>query len=269
VDLLKALKVLVDRQPYGRVAHGYRVIQRYGHRIRSAVEIGAFLTWMEAEGLSASTRRSIVGLLRRVQPHNVALQAVQIKVPARSVQHEVLSKAEIQKVLKDLQEHENWFYVCFALWLNTGLRNSELIGLTWDAVHLQEGELVISKTLRRNGAPDRAFADVTRASQRSNAGTQPGCGTRSGVRDAQKLRELIRWSAGEGVETISEASGCGAQTVVFGAPLILESCAGVGEFSCRSGIDGGSSDGGTAQDLCETNRSVEVTVLGMRIRWWC
>lgn len=151
VDLLKALKDLVDRQPYGRVAHGYRVIQRYGHRIRSAVEIGAFLTWMEAEGLSASTRRSIVGLLRRVQPHNVALQAVQIKVPARSVQHEVLSKAEIQKVLKDLQEHESWFYVCFALWLNTGLRNSELIGLTWDAVHLQEGELVISKTLRRNG----------------------------------------------------------------------------------------------------------------------
>jgi len=73
VDLLKALKVLVGRQPYGRVAHGYCVIQRYGQPIRSAVQIGAFLTWMEAEGLSASTRRSIVGLLRRVQPHNVAL----------------------------------------------------------------------------------------------------------------------------------------------------------------------------------------------------
>lgn len=61
---------------------------------------------------------------------------MQIKVPARSIQHEVLSKVEIQKVLNDLQEHESWFYVCFALWLNTGLRNSELIGLTWDAVHL-------------------------------------------------------------------------------------------------------------------------------------
>lgn len=150
-DLLQALKVLVDRQPYGRVAHAYQTVQRYGKRIRSAVEIGAFVTWMEAEGLSASTRQSIVGLLRRVQPNNESLQAVQIRVPARSVQHEVLSKAEIQKVLKDLQEHEEWFYVCFALWLSTGLRNSELIGLTWDAVHLQDGELVISKTLRRDG----------------------------------------------------------------------------------------------------------------------
>jgi integrase len=92
-----------------------------------------------------------VGLLRKVQPQNAALQQVQIKVPARSVQHEVLSKAEIQKVLQDLQEHETWFYVCFELWLSTGLRNSELIGLTWDAVHLQDGELVISKTLRRDG----------------------------------------------------------------------------------------------------------------------
>jgi integrase len=86
-----------------------------------------------------------------VQPNNESLQAVQIKVPSRSVQHEVLSKAEIQKVLKDLQEHEQWFSVCFALWLSTGLRNSELIGLTWDALHLEDGELVISKTLRRDG----------------------------------------------------------------------------------------------------------------------
>ena len=67
------------------------------------------------------------------------------------------------------------------------------------------------------------------------------------------------------METISEACGCGAQTVVFGALLILESCAGVGKFSCRSGIDGGSSHRETAQDLCETNGSVEVTVLGIRI----
>jgi integrase len=151
VNLLKALKVLVDRQPYGRVAHGYRTVERYGHPIRSAVEVGAFVAWMEAEGLSASTRQSIVGLLRRVQPQNAALQAVQIKVPARSVQHEVLSTVEIQKVLQDLQEREQWFFVCFALWMSTGLRNSELIGLTWDAVHLQDGELVISKTLRRDG----------------------------------------------------------------------------------------------------------------------
>jgi len=47
--------------------------------------------------------------------------------------------------------NEDWYYPCFALWLGTGLRNSELIGLTWDAVRLEEGELVITKTLRRDG----------------------------------------------------------------------------------------------------------------------
>ena len=44
-----------------------------------------------------------------------------------------------------------WFYPCFALWLGTGLRNAEVIGLTWDCVRLDEGELLISKTLRRDG----------------------------------------------------------------------------------------------------------------------
>ena len=35
--------------------------------------------------------------------------------------------------------------------MSTGLRNSELIGLTWDAVRLDDGELLISKTLKRDG----------------------------------------------------------------------------------------------------------------------
>ena len=39
----------------------------------------------------------------------------------------------------------------FFLWLSTGLRNSKLIGLTWDAVRLAEGEVLISKTLKRDG----------------------------------------------------------------------------------------------------------------------
>ena len=52
-------------------------------------------------------------------------------------------------MLTDLKIHEAWFYPCFLLWLSTGLRNSELIGLTWDAVRLEDGELLISKTLKR------------------------------------------------------------------------------------------------------------------------
>jgi len=110
-----------------------------------------FLRWMEAEGLAASTRSTILSTIRTVQPANKALGAVQIKVPHRSVQKEVLSKCEIQKVLDDIRSNEEWFYPCFAVWLGTGLRNAELIGLTWDCMRLEEGELLITKTLRRDG----------------------------------------------------------------------------------------------------------------------
>ena len=54
-------------------------------------------------------------------------------------------------MLDDLRCNEEWFYPCFALWLSTGLRNAEVIGLNWDCVRLDEGEVLISKTLRRDG----------------------------------------------------------------------------------------------------------------------
>jgi len=150
-ELLKALEELMNRKRQGRTTHAYRVLRRYGGALRSEVEVREFLRWMEAEGLAASTRSTILSTIRSVQPANPALSAVRIKVPQRSVQEEVLSKGEIVRVLDDIRTHEQWFYPVFALWLGTGLRNAELIGLTWDCVRLEEGELLITKTLRRDG----------------------------------------------------------------------------------------------------------------------
>ena len=150
-ELLKALEELMLRKRQGRTTHAYRVLRRYGGALRSEGEVSAFLRWMEAEGLAPATRSTILSTIRSVQPANKALAAVQIKVPHRSVQEKVLSKGEIQKVLEDLKVNEAWFYACFALWLGTGLRNSEPIGVTWDCVRLEEGELLITKTLRRDG----------------------------------------------------------------------------------------------------------------------
>jgi len=150
-ELLKAMEDLMLRKRQGRTTHAYRVLKRYGGALRTDGEVRGFLRWMEAEGLAASTRSTILSTIRSVQPANVVLGAVQIKVPHRSVQKEVLSKGEIQKVLEDIRTHEEWFYPCFAVWLGTGLRNAELIGLTWDCVRLEEGELLITKTLRRDG----------------------------------------------------------------------------------------------------------------------
>ena len=63
----------------------------------------------------------------------------------------MLSREEIKSMLDDVRSNEEWFYPCFALWLGTGPRNAEVFGLTWDFVRLEEGELLISKTLRRDG----------------------------------------------------------------------------------------------------------------------
>ena len=150
-DLLRALKNLMGSKRQARVTHAYRTVQRYGRSIRTKTEAEGFIQWMMQQNLAASTQSTILSTIRSVQPRNKALQAVTVKVPARRVQEEVLSKGEIQAVLEDLKTFESWFYPVFALWLGTGLRNAELIGLNWDAVRLEEGELLIHKTLKRDG----------------------------------------------------------------------------------------------------------------------
>ena len=150
-DLLRALKNLMESKRQTRVTHTYRTVQRFGRSIRTGTEAEGFVVWMTQQNLAASTQSTILSTIRSVQPRNKALQAVRVKVPARRVQEEVLSKAEIQAVLEDLKAHEPWFYPVFAVWLGTGLRNAELIGLSWDAVRLEEGELLIHKTLKRDG----------------------------------------------------------------------------------------------------------------------
>ena len=164
-DLLDALRSLAEDKRQARVTHAYRVVKRFGLPIRTRAEVDRFLAWMKAEGLAASTQSTLLSTIRSVQPGNKALRLVQVKVPARSVEEEVLSREEIKKVLDDLRCNEEWVYPCFALWLGTGLRNAEVIGLTWDCVRLDEGELLINKTLRRDG---------TATHQRLWSGTKTG-----------------------------------------------------------------------------------------------
>jgi integrase len=63
----------------------------------------------------------------------------------------VLSIEDIQAVLSDLQRNEIWYYPLFLLWLSTGLRNGEIRGLTWDCIHWEAGEVLVMKSLRRDG----------------------------------------------------------------------------------------------------------------------
>ena len=105
-DLRDALRSLAEEKRQARVTHAYRVVKRFGLPIRTRAEVDHFLAWMKAEGLAASTQSTILSTIRSVQPGNKALRLVQVKVPARSVQEEVLSKEEIKSVLDDLRCNE-------------------------------------------------------------------------------------------------------------------------------------------------------------------
>ena len=70
---------------------------------------------------------------------------------AISAERDVLSVEEIQVVLADLQSNESWYYPLFLLWLSTGLRNAEIRGLTWDCIRWEAGEVLVCKSLRRDG----------------------------------------------------------------------------------------------------------------------
>ena len=97
---------------------------------------------------------TIAGLMthyRQCSGGNRQLFACKLKWQRRSVQSDVLSACEIQAVLADLERNESWYYPLFLLWLSTGLRNGEIRGLTWDCIGWEAGELLVCKSLRRDG----------------------------------------------------------------------------------------------------------------------
>ena len=151
VGLLEALKARAQTKRQAAAIHAYRLLQRYGNPIRTRSDAEAFLRWLRQEGLSDCTIAGLMTHYRQCSGGNRHLFSHKLKWQRRSVQSDVLSTDEIQAVLKDLQTHETWFYPLFLLWLSTGLRNAEIRGLTWDCIRWEAGEVLVMKSLRRDG----------------------------------------------------------------------------------------------------------------------
>ena len=153
LPLAAVLRVKAERSRQAVVIHAHRTLLRFGAPLRTAAEVQGFADWMRDEGLSDRTIAGVLGHCRSCSGSQRHLFGAVLKkrVPRRSVHSDVLSKEEIQAVLMDLQSQEPWFYPLFLLWLSTGLRNGEIRGLTWDCVRWDEGELLVCKTLRRDG----------------------------------------------------------------------------------------------------------------------
>ena len=152
VSLVERLKVLGEQNRHRRTIHAYRIVKIYGKQFRTRSDTEDFITWMKEErGLST---RTIVGILcecKRVCPESKELFYHDLKYKKTVNQSDVLTIEEISRVLADLEVNDQWYFPLFAVWLNTGLRNSEIRGLTWDCVHWDEGELLISKALLSDG----------------------------------------------------------------------------------------------------------------------
>ena len=150
--LLEALRVRAETKRQAAAIHAYRLFEQYGKPIRNRSDAEAFLSWLrEVCGLSDCTIAGLMTHYRQCSGGNRHLFSHKLKWQRRSVQSDVLSAEEIQAVLSDLQANEAWYYPLFLLWMSTGLRNGEIRGLTWDCIRWEEGELLVCKSLRRDG----------------------------------------------------------------------------------------------------------------------
>ena len=148
-SLVAGLTDLFRANGQGRVRHALRLVQTYGRPLRTRSEVAAFIRWMEDRGIAPQTRVGVLSTFRRVNPEQAAFTGHRIRIPGRSVFNDILSRSEVSRILEHLKTNDSWYYPIFFLWLSTGLRNSELIGLTWDCIDWEQSECKITKSLKR------------------------------------------------------------------------------------------------------------------------
>lgn len=147
--LIEALSEHFKATGQGRVRHALRLVLAYKKPLRTKQQVASFIKWMNQKGIAPQTAVGILSTCRRVLPESQAFIGHRIKVPTRQVVNQIMSKQEVESILTYLKNNDEWYYPIFYLWMSTGLRNSELIGLTWDSIDIEVGELKVTKTLRR------------------------------------------------------------------------------------------------------------------------
>jgi len=148
-SLVSGLRNLLLANGQGRVRHALRLVETYGKPLRTKSEVASFLQWMEMRGIAPQTRLGILSAFRRVSPGQPAFSGHSIRIPGRSVLNDIFTRTEVLRICEHLKTNEQWYYPVFFLWLSSGLRNSELIGLTWDCIDWEQSECKITKALKR------------------------------------------------------------------------------------------------------------------------
>lgn len=108
------------------------------------------------EKLSSSTVKTIHGALQTALNEAVRQQLVETN-PAENAKCPKVKKTKIDTLteseaakLNNAMSDENSYEMAIYLALNTGMRRSEVLGLTWDNVDFQNGLIAVQRTLVRN-----------------------------------------------------------------------------------------------------------------------
>ena len=108
----------------------------------------------DVKPLSAKTIRSLHGVLHKALQQAVLNGYIRVNPtdackPPRVVKKEIqpLDETQVSKFLKAIQGHPHEYL--YKITLFSGMREGEVLGLTWDCVDLEHGTLLIKQQLRR------------------------------------------------------------------------------------------------------------------------
>jgi integrase len=101
------------------------------------------------QGVLRALRSALSNAVREeLMPKNVAA-LTRVSTPRKSHKVKPWTVAEAQQFLASAREADDPFYAAYVLILVLGLRKGEMLGLAWERVDLDKGELFISEQIQR------------------------------------------------------------------------------------------------------------------------
>lgn len=154
--------------------HLYPVIGSVKLTALTAQHVQRVITVARASGLAASSVNEVYGLL-----HEALATAVKLGLVARDVSARVDRPRAVRREMRPLSTEEanhlldaargDWLEALYRLAVTTGMREGELLGLTWRAVELDRRRLSVVATMSYRAGVPVYTAPKTRRSRRQIA----------------------------------------------------------------------------------------------------
>ena len=180
-EWLESKRLTVKKSTYANYSrllnnHIYPLLGGQAYSLLSKKQINAFISELVLcgrkdgkGGLSSKTVKDIFIVLKSVSAYarreygfeNICADVKSPKV--RNTELKVLSEHEIRKLNLYIRHNLDRVNLCILICLYTGIRIGEMCGLKWENVNLQEGFIVINKTVQRismGKGPSEVVVDV-------------------------------------------------------------------------------------------------------------